>query len=186
MSRQRSSRSRKQRLPCIPDRGNFVQVNADIESADEIDDFFDDDDAPPKKVIRSSNVPKKISDARDRQAQMDHNEQERGRRRELAILYEMIRTCITQDDIQRFLDGGPKSPSRLSYPQILQIACENVEEDLHDMAILKSVMEQCDTLEKECRRLGVSYNEGPRRDALMHRHKVTANAVHASLMSDKE
>ena len=185
MSRQRSSRSRKQRLPCIRDRANFIQPSTDIDSDEEVNDYFDDSTLP-KRTIRSNNAPKKTLDSRDRRAQMDHNEQERGRRRELAILYEMIRTCITQDDIQKYLEGGPKSPSRLSYPQILQIACGNVEEDLHDMRALERVAAQCEALEQECRRRGISFAEGPNRDALMQRHRVTANAVHESLMKDKE
>ena len=178
MSRQNRRRPRKQRFPRHRDRRSLIQTVTDSDGVEEVTDCLDGSSSP----IESSNIP----DSHDGQAQMDRNEQERGRRREMAILYEMTRTCINHDDIERHLVGKPKSPSKLSYPQILQIACENAEEAVHDMMVLESLVAQCEALELECRRRGIAYAEGPNRDALIQRHRATAHVVQETLAKDKE
>ncbi|VDK37450.1 unnamed protein product [Taenia asiatica] len=183
MNRQLSSRSRKQRLPCDQNMTTFLQPNTDFEADYEGREVFEG--APPKKVNRLINGSRKASDARDRQAQMDHNEQERGRRRELAIIYEMIRTCITEEDIRRHLDGAGKCPEKLSYPQLLQISCGMIEDEIHDMAIYERLVKEIDILENECAKLGIPIPERPRVIPPMQRHKIVAGVVEAVLREDK-
>lgn len=183
MNRQLSSRSRKQRLPCDQNVTTFLQSNTEFETDYEARDVFEA--APPKKANRFLNGSRKASDARDRQAQMDHNEQERGRRRELAIIYEMIRTCITEEDIRRHLDGAGKGPDKLSYPQLLQISCGMIEDEIHDMAIYERLVREIDILENECLKLGIPITDRPYVIPPMQRHKIVADVVEAVLKEDK-
>ena len=185
MSRMHPWCSRKQRLHCNQDRRNVVQTATNMDAVERADEGLDIS-TPPTKTMHSINAPKKTSNSRDRQVEVGRNEQKLGRRRELAIPYEMIRTCLSEDDIHKYLDRAPKSPSRLSYLQIPQIACKTAEEGAHDMSVLESVASQCEALEQECRRRGISFAEGPPRDALMQRHRVIARAAHKTLLRDKE
>ncbi|KAL5103705.1 hypothetical protein TcWFU_004869 [Taenia crassiceps] len=183
MNRQLSSRSRKQRLPCDQNVSTFLQPNTDFEADYEGKEVFEG--APPKKANRLVSGSRKASDARDRQAQMDHNEQERGRRRELAIIYEMIRTCITEEDIRRHLDGAGKCPEKLSYPQLLQISCGMIEDEIHDMAIYERLIKEIDILENECIKLGIPITDKPHVVSPMQRHQIVAGVVEAVLREDK-
>ncbi|CDS38213.1 expressed conserved protein [Echinococcus multilocularis] len=183
MNRQLSSRSRKQRLPCEQNMTTFLQPSTDIEADYETKEVFEG--APPKKTVRFINGSRKVSDARDRQAQMDHNEQERGRRRELAIIYEMIRTCITEEDIRRHLDGAGKCPEKLSYPQLLQISCGMIEDEIHDMAIYDRLVKEIAILETECLKLGIPLTDKPHIIPPMRRHEIVAGVVEAVLKEDK-
>lgn len=132
-----------------------------------------------------TSMARKISDPRDRQSQLDHNEQERGRRRELAIIYEMIRTCITEDDIRRHLDGTAKSADKLSYPQLLQISCGKIQDELHDQRVIRTLFRDIEILEHMCDELGISLEK--KRPAVdpMERHKIIAEVVEDVLSVDK-
>ncbi|VDL57790.1 unnamed protein product [Hymenolepis diminuta] len=183
MSRSSSSRARKQNFS-PNNNSSFFPYNEDIDTDDESQDY-NEDGCPPRRTNRTTSAARKISDPRDRQSQLDHNEQERGRRRELAIIYEMIRTCITEDDIRRHLDGTAKSADKLSYPQLLQISCGKIRDELHDQRVIRTLFRDIETLESLCDELGIPLEK--KRPAVdpMERHKIIAEIVEDVLSVDK-
>lgn len=162
-----------------------MQANEDIETDYDPQEYYEDD-SPPRRSYKINNGVRKVSDPRDRQSQLDHNEQERGRRRELAIIYEMIRTCISEDDIHRHLEGAAKSADKLSYPQLLQISCGKIQDELHDLKVLRLLMRDIERLENLCDVFGVPLER--KRPALspMQCHKIVAGVVEDILKKDKE
>lgn len=153
--------------------------------SDEGSQGFHEEDSPPRRVNRTAPTARKVSDPRDRQSQLDHNEQERGRRRELAIIYEMIRTCITEDDIRRHLDGTAKSADKLSYPQLLQISCGKIQDELHDQRVLRNLFREIENLENLCDEYNISYDKKRPAVPSMERHKIIAEVVEEVLNTDK-
>lgn len=183
MSRSSSSRARKQNFS-PNNNSNFFSYGEDIDTEDGSQDYIEDD-CPPRRASRATSMARKISDPRDRQSQLDHNEQERGRRRELAIIYEMIRTCITEDDIRRHLDGTAKSADKLSYPQLLQISCGKIQDELHDQRVIRTLSRDIEILEHLCDELGISLEKKRPAVDLMERHKIIAEVVEDVLSVDK-
>ncbi|VDO13717.1 unnamed protein product [Rodentolepis nana] len=182
MSGSSSSRARKQNFS--PNNSSFFSYSDDIDTEDGSQDYLEDS-CPPRRTNKTASVTRKISDPRDRQSQLDHNEQERGRRRELAIIYEMIRTCISEDDIRRHLDGTAKSADKLSYPQLLQISCGKIQDELHDQRIIRSLFRDIELLEQMCADLGIEIEKKrPAVDPMDH-HKMIAEVVEEVLSVDK-
>nr|CDS29912.1 expressed protein [Hymenolepis microstoma] len=183
MSRTSSSRARKQNFS-PNNNSSFFSCGEDIDTEDGSQDYIEDD-CPPRRANRTTSMARKISDPRDRQSQLDHNEQERGRRRELAIIYEMIRTCITEDDIRRHLDGTAKSADKLSYPQLLQISCGKIQDELHDQRVIRTLFRDIEILENLCDELGISLEKKRPAVDQMERHKIIAEVVEDVLSVDK-
>lgn len=183
MSRTSSSRTRKQNFSPNNNSG-FFSCGEDIDTEVGSQDYIEDD-CPPRRANRITSMARKISDPRDRQSQLDHNEQERGRRRELAIIYEMIRTCITEDDIRRHLDGTAKSADKLSYPQLLQISCGKIQDELHDQRVIRTLFRDIEMLENMCDELGISLEKKRPAVDQMERHKIIAEVVEDVLSVDK-
>lgn len=184
MNSHKFSRLRKQQLRCRWDRDVSLQESPLIDSNDAMSGYVIES-SPPRKRRRFFDEQGRPSEIRDRQAQIDHNEQERVRRRELAIAYELIRACISREDIELYLGQGSKALDRLSYPMILELALYKVMEEIHDYRILDNIVALCDQLEEACLERGIRFNRGPRRSALMKRHKIIANVVQETLMNDK-
>ena len=184
MDNHRSCRIRKQRLLHRQDFYRQMQMVSDVHHYDGMSSSLDER-SPPRRLHRPNNS-QGAAEIRDRQAQLDHNEQERERRRELTMLYEMIRTCVTSADVQNFVEDTTKPLDRLSHPMLLQIGYNKVVEELHDYNTLDSLILACNALEEECRKRNIPFNERPRSTPILRRHKITADIVKESLMNDKE
>lgn len=94
---------------------------------------------------------------------------ERFRRREFSILIELIRTCLTTNDIRTYLPGGAKSIEKLSQLDVLEVAANMIPDYIHDMISVKHILcdiEKLSNLGKrtnvrnmECIRPRVNYGE---------------------------
>ncbi len=108
----------------------------------------------PKEGSNSSNSGQ--TSRLDKRARDEHNEQERSRRRELAVIYELIRCSFTQEDLRHLGPGNaPKSIDKLSYPQVLQIAYHVVREENHNLQLFERTVSDMKRLEKEFSKQGL-------------------------------
>ncbi|KAM7542013.1 hypothetical protein Aperf_G00000012673 [Anoplocephala perfoliata] len=70
-----------------------------------------------------------------------HCEQERERRRELSLLYELIRQCITENDVRTYLPGRRRAKEKLSHLELLEIATLMRHRDI--AKILTKILDDC-------------------------------------------
>lgn len=122
----------------------------------------------------------------DKRARDEHNEQERSRRRELAVIYELIRCSFSEDDL-RYLDNcnGPKSIEKLSYPQVLQIAYQLSCEEQHNLILFEKCLNNLKIIEKEYARAGLPVPERPSHPSILENYRKVIQIVDNLLRIDK-
>ncbi|VDQ01592.1 unnamed protein product [Trichobilharzia regenti] len=141
----------------------------------------------PQKSSRSTKESKDTGCGRtDKRARDEHNEQERSRRRELAVIYELIRCNISSDDMH-LLDqlSGPKSVDKLSYPQVLQIAYQLVLEEEHNLVLFERSLTDIKLIEKQLLRTGIPLPERPKCPPIIDNYRKIVQLVDDLLRQDK-
>nr|CDS35254.1 expressed protein [Hymenolepis microstoma] len=151
MTNDRHKRLRKQDL-------SKVNKSTSLDKFEDFDDVYglhqDSGANWPKRSCRRSslsglNFP---SNAQPR----NHAEVERYRRRNLAIMYELIGLCITEKDLNKYCRSELRnSLEDLSYHEILRIACEKFKVAIGDIIRIKHVMRNIRELEELQRRLNM-------------------------------
>ncbi|VEL31519.1 unnamed protein product [Protopolystoma xenopodis] len=204
-SRSVGSRYRKQRFP-RPDRRRTVAafdascVDDDYDSGDEncysLTKRPREHDSPNLPMNRSVKQGLKSIETKtaavqsfsrvDKRARDEHNEQERSRRRELAVIYELIRCSLVPEDLKRLDHGSQaKSISKLSYPQVLQIAYHVVKEEQHHLLLLEQTINDIKRLEKELARAGLHVPPRPPYPSITDCYKKVVTVVDEVLRHDK-
>ncbi|CAL8104008.1 unnamed protein product [Calicophoron daubneyi] len=199
MSGQPSSRHRKQRFPRL-DRRKLLGTGAQGSTSD--DDFLSDEDSgglpkrariiPMNKPFRPIKPPIDSKDASmsncriDKRARDEHNEQERSRRRELAVIYELIRCSFSEEDL-RYLGpcNGPKSIDKLSYPQVLQVAYHLLREEHHNLILFERTLNEIKRIEKELVSVGLPVPERPTYPSITENYRKVVQLVDNLLKHDK-
>ncbi|TPP64238.1 hypothetical protein FGIG_01327 [Fasciola gigantica] len=168
------------------------------------DDFASDDDSlyfnkRPRHLSSSSTKPFRplkspyasrdncLSNCRtDKRARDEHNEQERSRRRELAVIYELIRCSFSEDDL-RYLEpySGPKSIDKLSYPQVLQVAYHLLREEEHNLMLFERTLDEIKRIEKELVHVGLSVPQRPFYPSISDGYRKVVQVVDSLLKHDK-
>lgn len=138
------------------------------------------------EINNSWKRPMHCSSARHPQSQGHHSEQERERRREISVLYELLRQCISSNDVYTYLPGREKPIEKLSQLDILEISTFIVPDELHDMKVSKYLMEDIKRLEALCRRLELQFDVLRPTRSYLHCHKDIADMIAAILSEDKE
>nr|CAH8822255.1 unnamed protein product [Trichobilharzia regenti] len=196
MSSQTTHRHRKQHFPRLERRKLGIQLLQTPTFQD-----YDSDDDPiyftkysrsllissPQKSSRSTKESKDTGCGRtDKRARDEHNEQERSRRRELAVIYELIRCNISSDDMH-LLDqlSGPKSVDKLSYPQVLQIAYQLVLEEEHNLVLFERSLTDIKLIEKQLLRTGIPLPERPKCPPIIDNYRKIVQLVDDLLRQDK-
>ncbi|BHF79373.1 hypothetical protein SprV_0702249300 [Sparganum proliferum] len=122
----------------------------------------------------------------DKRARDEHNEQERSRRRELAVIYELIRCSFSQEDLRHLGPGNaPKSIDKLSYPQVLQIAYHVVREENHNLQLFERTLAEIKRIEKEFLRVGLPVPARPAYPSITETYRKVVNIVDNLLKHDK-
>ncbi|CAH8504346.1 unnamed protein product [Dicrocoelium dendriticum] len=122
----------------------------------------------------------------DKRARDEHNEQERSRRRELAVIYELIRCSFSEDDLRHLEPfNGPKSVDKLSYPQVLHVAHHLLKEEQHNLILLERSLNDIKRLEKEFVNIGFSVPERPIFPSVMDNYRTVIQFVDDLLKQDK-
>ncbi|VDD76942.1 unnamed protein product [Mesocestoides corti] len=210
-SRRMASRNRKQRFP-HPDRRRSSSF---LPSSPFSENGYDSDENvyPPSKRMRSSvgyvsrgpvatkghpsdvikSENKELNSSSgppsriDKRARDEHNEQERSRRRELAVIYELIRCSFSQDDLRHLGPGNaPKSIDKLSYPQVLHIAYHVIKEENHNLQLFERTLADIKRIEKEFLRLGLPVPCRPTCPSVTDTYKKVVGVVDALLKIDKQ
>ncbi|KAL3314251.1 hypothetical protein Ciccas_007135 [Cichlidogyrus casuarinus] len=204
-----ASRMRKQRFPRAERRKALVgdsNINDDF-IVDEQNYFCPpskrphitprtDPSPPPPQVSKTTQRQRKESDDRnnhyalaprlDKRARDEHNEQERSRRRELAVIYELIRSSFSQDDLRHLEPGvAPKSIEKLSYPQVLQVAHSIMLEEAHHIKMYERALQDIRYLEKELSKAGVTPPPRPNCPLLSENYRKVISIVESILRTDK-
>lgn len=122
----------------------------------------------------------------DKRARDEHNEQERSRRRELAVIYELIRCSFSEHDL-RYLEpfSGPKSIEKLSYPQVLQVAYHLLKEEQHNLLLFERTLEEMKRIEKELIHVGLSVPQRPFYPSISDGYRKVVQVVDNLLKHDK-
>ncbi|VDP87662.1 unnamed protein product [Echinostoma caproni] len=122
----------------------------------------------------------------DKRARDEHNEQERSRRRELAVIYELIRCSFSEDDL-RYLEpySGPKSIDKLSYPQVLQVAYHLLREEQHNLMLFERTLDEMKRIEKELVHVGLSVPQRPFYPSISDGYRKVVQVVDNLLKHDK-
>ncbi|CAH8824097.1 unnamed protein product [Trichobilharzia szidati] len=196
MSNQTAHRHRKQHFP----RSERRKLSIQLPQALSFQDYDSDDDpiyftkcsrsslvSSPHKSFRSMKESKDTGSGRtDKRARDEHNEQERSRRRELAVIYELIRGNISSDDMH-LLDqcNGPKSVEKLSYPQVLQIAYQLVMEEQHHLVLFERALTDIKLIERQLLRTGVPPPERPKCPPIIDNYRKMVQLVDDLLRHDK-
>ncbi|KAL5105110.1 hypothetical protein TcWFU_001935 [Taenia crassiceps] len=116
----------------------------------------------------------------------EHNLRERDRRREESIFYELIRTCLSEEEVRRFLPGVKKTPKNLSYQQILQISAKVVNKEIQEMVSFNHLLMRVQILEDACLELGIPLPENrPQIIPPMEKHERYAKIVQEALQMEK-
>nr|CAK6928260.1 unnamed protein product [Fasciola hepatica] len=123
----------------------------------------------------------------DKRARDEHNEQERSRRRELAVIYELIRCSFSEDDL-RYLEpySGPKSIDKLSYPQVLQVAYHLLREEEHNLMLFERTLDEIKRIEKELVHVGLSVPQRPFYPSISDGYFKVVQVVDSLLKHDKK
>ncbi|TNN15187.1 hypothetical protein EWB00_001534 [Schistosoma japonicum] len=199
MSNQPISRHRKQHFPRLERRKLSAPVSQNLPLQE-----YDSDEDPlyiskhprsslistnhkPFRPIKQTDLKETNGSARpDKRARDEHNEQERSRRRELAVIYELIRCSFSNDDL-RYLDhcNGPKSVDKLSYPQVLQIAYQLVREEQHNLTLFEKSLNDIKVIEKEFVRAGLPVPERPKCPYILDTYRKMVQLVDTLLRHDK-
>lgn len=134
----------------------------------------------------ASSASESISGIIRRKWRQEHNLRERDRRREESIMYELIRTCLSDKDIHLYLPGVNKTPENLSYHQILTISSKIVENEMREMALFNRHKELVRALEAECIKRGIALPEDrPHITCPMEKHRRYAKIVNEALRMDR-
>lgn len=209
-NRRMASRTRKQRFP-HPDRrrsSSFLQSSPVSDNGFDSDDNFYTPSKRPRvnfgsstrgsaasKAHAAETIKPEIKDSGsgsgqpsrlDKRARDEHNEQERSRRRELAVIYELIRCSFSQDDLRHLGPGNaPKSIDKLSYPQVLQIAYHVVREEAHNLQIYDRARSDLKRVEKEFAKRGLQIPMAPLTPSAVDVYRKIVTIVDALLKLDK-
>lgn len=108
----------------------------------------------PKKLRRASESPSSRN-------QIYHRELERQRRRELSILYEFNRQCITPDDVSQFSPGTETAVDKLSQLEILRIITFMTKDAVHEAMVSKHLKRDIRRLEFVCRKFDLPLDSSP-------------------------
>lgn len=137
--------------------------------------------------IRAANSsPVSTSEIVRRKGRQEHNLRERDRRRGESIIYELIRTCLSEEDIHLHLPGVNRTPENLSYHQILRISAELVKNEPHEMDAFSHHKLIVKILEEACHKLGVALPENrPFVIPPMEKHRRYAKIVKEGLRTDR-
>ncbi|KAA3678100.1 uncharacterized protein DEA37_0005754 [Paragonimus westermani] len=122
----------------------------------------------------------------DKRARDEHNEQERSRRRELAVIYELIRCSFSDEDLRHLGQcSGPKSIDKLSYPQVLHVAYHLLREEQHNLILFERALNEMKRLEKELVTIGLSVPERPCIPSIKDNYRKIIQLVDNLLKHDK-
>ena len=84
------------------------------------------------------------------------SELERQRRRDLAIMYELLRLCISEKDLRTYLRLNiNKSVEEISYAEILSISAQKLKSATRDYIRINHVMQNIEELERLSQRLNI-------------------------------
>ncbi|CAH8429210.1 unnamed protein product [Schistosoma rodhaini] len=199
MSSQPISRHRKQHFPRLERRKLITPLSQNLP----LQEYESDEDPvyiskhPRSSLISTSHKPFRpvktdskdnngSSGRPDKRARDEHNEQERSRRRELAVIYELIRCSFSNDDL-RYLGhcNGPKSVDKLSYPQVLQIAYQLLREEQHNLTLFEKSLNDLKLIEKEFVRAGLPVPERPKCPYILDTYRKMVQLVDNLLRHDK-
>ncbi|VDK42502.1 unnamed protein product [Taenia asiatica] len=137
-------------------------------------------------IQTTGSKPASISGILRRRWRQQHNLRERDRRREESILYEMIRTCLSEEHIRLHLPGVNKAPENLSYHQILRISLEMLKNEEGEMDLFNHHKMVVQTLEQECLKRGIPLPEDrPLVIPPMEKHRRYAKIVIEALRMDR-
>ncbi|CAH8428793.1 unnamed protein product [Heterobilharzia americana] len=198
MSNQPVSRHRKQHFPRLERR----KLSATLSQTLPLPEYDSDDDpiyiskhtrssliATNHKSFRTVKTDTKESNGSgrpDKRARDEHNEQERSRRRELAVIYELIRCSFSNNDLHYLGHcNGPKSVEKLSYPQVLQIAYQLVREEQHNLTLFEKSLNDIKVIEKEFVRAGLPVPERPKCPSILDNYRKMVQLVDNLLRHDK-
>ncbi|KAH9593643.1 hypothetical protein MS3_00004878 [Schistosoma haematobium] len=199
MSSQPISRHRKQHFPRLERRKLITPLsqNLPLQEYDSDEDPVYISKHPRSSLISTSHKPFRpvktdskdtngSSGRPDKRARDEHNEQERSRRRELAVIYELIRCSFSNDDL-RYLGhcNGPKSVDKLSYPQVLQIAYQLLREEQHNLTLFEKSLNDLKLIEKEFVRAGLPVPERPKCPYILDTYRKMVQLVDNLLRHDK-
>lgn len=84
-----------------------------------------------------------------------HSELERQRRRDLAIMHELLRLCITEEDLRNFKLNTDKPVEKISYAEILSISVRKLKTATKDLSRINHVMKDIKQLERLNQRLNI-------------------------------
>lgn len=122
----------------------------------------------------------------DRRARDEHNEQERNRRRELAVIYELIRCSFSEDDLRYLYPcNTPTSIEKMSYPQVLHVAYHLLREEQHNLIMFERTLNDIRRIEKEFTHAGIPLPERPSLPSITETYLNITEAVDKILKYDK-
>ncbi|KAM3182903.1 hypothetical protein ACTXT7_011406 [Hymenolepis weldensis] len=155
----RDSQEEKEEVETISMQNNLQVIHTNAKSLSE-----DGPSSPRRRRI--SAIPRT---KRDRKKHATAAAAERFRRREFSILIELIRTCLTTNDIRTYLPEGSNSIQKLSQLDVFEVAAKMIPDYVHDMISVRHILRDIEKLSNlskrtnlrnmECIRPRVNYSE---------------------------
>ncbi|KAM3173985.1 hypothetical protein ACTXT7_011455, partial [Hymenolepis weldensis] len=112
------------------------------------------------------------------------SELERQRRRELAIMYELLRLCITEEDLRNFTLNVNKRVAEISYSEILSISVQKLKAVIKEFSRINHVMKDIKRLERLNQRLNIPIRIQRPASISMEFHQKLAEIVEDIIKKD--
>ncbi|VDL18573.1 unnamed protein product [Hymenolepis diminuta] len=113
-----------------------------------------------------------------------HSEIERQRRRDFAIIYELLRLCITEEDLRNFTSNIDKRMENISYAEILSISVRKLKKATKELSGINHVMKDIKQLERLNQRLNIPTRIQRPTGISMRFHQKVAEIVEDTIKKD--
>ncbi|VUZ38738.1 unnamed protein product, partial [Hymenolepis diminuta] len=109
---------------------------------------------------------------------------ERQRRRDFAIIYELLRLCITEEDLRNFTSNIDKRMENISYAEILSISVRKLKKATKELSGINHVMKDIKQLERLNQRLNIPTRIQRPTGISMRFHQKVAEIVEDTIKKD--